>query len=139
MLLCFRPPAWRLPSAGGIFWITAQALWKAWEWQVENGPVCWNFTFRCGIPASMSFGFSQHRCGTGFGYGQRSFWSQIKKCRCCPCLWYIRRRNGSRRHSLPPAGIRISIPRKKAGTMARRYSRFVPIGMGIRCRECIGS
>lgn len=35
-----------------------------------------------------------------------------KKCRCCPCPWYIRRRNGSRRHSLPPAGIRISIPKK---------------------------
>lgn len=28
---------------------------------------------------------------------------------------------------------------KGAGTMDRRYSRFVPIGMEIRCRECIGS
>lgn len=28
---------------------------------------------------------------------------------------------------------------KRAGTMDRRYSRFVPIGMEIRCRECIGS
>ncbi len=29
-----------------IFWITARAPWKAWEWQVEKGPVCWNFTSR---------------------------------------------------------------------------------------------
>ena len=57
----------------------------------------------------------------------------------CPCLWYIRRRNGSLRHSSPPVGIRISIPKKKAGTMDRRYSMSVPIGMEIRCRECIGS
>ncbi len=53
-----------------------------------------------------------------------------KKCRCCPCLWYIRRRNGSSGTASPPAGIRISIPKKRAGTMDRRYSRFVPIGMG---------
>ena len=46
MLPCFQPPVWRLPSAGGIFWITARAPWKAWEWQVEKGPVCWNFVSR---------------------------------------------------------------------------------------------
>ena len=36
--------------------------------------------------------------------------------------------DGSLRHSSPPAGIRISIPKKRAGTMDRRYSRFVLSG-----------
>ena len=36
-------------------------------------------------------------------------------------------------------GFGSAFPKKRAGTMDRRYSRFVPIGMEIRCRECIGS
>lgn len=45
---------------------------------------------------------------------------------------------------IPPAqlasgGDSDQLPKKRQGTMDRRYSMSVPIGMEIRCRECIGS